>query len=441
MSRTFLSLLGTGDYLDCRYQLGEDPGEVVKYIQEYLIGQICHNWTNEDLICIFATDQSKTANWEDDGHREKQGRIIKNKGLQERLAAMGMQAEVRLVTIPIGNKENELWQIFDIFLQNIREHARIYLDITHSFRSLPLLLTVLMNYARIMKRISIEGIYYGAFETLGSRPKAELIPVDQRIAPVFDLTSLSRLQEWTLAAHHFMENGIADELVDLAESDVRAIMKETKGQDKAARQLYNLINDISKMSSNFYTARGRDIVQFDYERPNRILAELEQSDIFIRPLVPVLEQLQGKLKPFKKGQSINGIFAVDWCLENNLIPQGITLLQETVIGLVLERHELDTANKDIRGYVTAAYRFLSEKKPENKWNIENEEDKALIRAIMQDQFVLDTNKEMDSLSQLRNDVNHAGFLDNAVDSSRVRKRFEERYTTLREKIFEHFSQT
>ena len=44
-------------------------------------------------------------------------------------------------------------------------------DITHSFRSMPALFFPLMSYAKEMKQITVDHIFYGPYDNVTKRPK------------------------------------------------------------------------------------------------------------------------------------------------------------------------------------------------------------------------------------------------------------------------------
>ena len=54
-----------------------------------------------------------------------------------------------------------------------------------------MLAIVVLNYAKTLKKIKLRGIYYGAFEVLGSFEEASKIPISERRVPVLDLTTYS----------------------------------------------------------------------------------------------------------------------------------------------------------------------------------------------------------------------------------------------------------
>ncbi|WP_425505358.1 CRISPR-associated DxTHG motif protein [Thermosulfurimonas marina] len=75
-----------------------------------------------------------------------------------------------------GRSEEEIRDNFRKVIENLSEGEEVFFDITHSFRSLPMLNLVALSYARVLKGIRIRGIYYGAFEVLGSPKKSGKSP-------------------------------------------------------------------------------------------------------------------------------------------------------------------------------------------------------------------------------------------------------------------------
>jgi CRISPR-associated DxTHG motif protein len=110
----------------------------------------------EDRVVIFTTEKAFQANWLDNGHiDQKTGTPKKRNGLEQCIAALGLKCEVVNTSIPDGRNEMEIWKLFRIFEKQIPSDSEVYVDITHSFRSLPMLAMVALNYAKITKKISI----------------------------------------------------------------------------------------------------------------------------------------------------------------------------------------------------------------------------------------------------------------------------------------------
>lgn len=112
----------------------------------------------------------------------------------------------------------------------MEEGDEVYFDITHGFRSLPMLGMVLMNYAKALKGIKVKAITYGAFDALGSRFNIEeRIPdPEQRIVPLLDLTGFHELQEWSIAADNFVKSGNTAKMIALTEGKTAPMVHSAK---------------------------------------------------------------------------------------------------------------------------------------------------------------------------------------------------------------------
>ncbi|MGB9617916.1 MAG: TIGR02221 family CRISPR-associated protein, partial [Desulfomonilaceae bacterium] len=166
MARVFISVLGTGDYVPCSYRFND--GTVVssvRFVQEATVSYSCMEWSDQDRILIFTTEGSRTKNWEDSGATDVEGNPLE--GLAARLNALPLRVPFCNVMIPDGKIQEEIWEIFQALLANLMEGDEVVFDITHSFRSIPMLVLVVLNYAKVVKKVTLRGIYYGALEALG----------------------------------------------------------------------------------------------------------------------------------------------------------------------------------------------------------------------------------------------------------------------------------
>ena len=82
----------------------------------------------------------------------------------------------------------------------LEENDEIILDITHAFRSIPLLIFIVAAYLRQVKNVKLKHIIYGAFEARDTE-------TDQ--TPIFDLTPFVELLDWMNAVNIFQNSGDA----------------------------------------------------------------------------------------------------------------------------------------------------------------------------------------------------------------------------------------
>lgn len=439
MSRSLISFLGTSDYLDCRYDLDGDTGPVVKYIQEDMALRFCKDWNEKDAIRIFTTDRAKQVNWIDNGHKDSDSHRDKTTtGLEKRLGALDIKPEIHQIAIPVGNSEDEIWKIFEIVYDTITDEEEIIFDITHSFRSIPMLFMVLAGYAGIMKQADILGIYYGAFEVLGPPKEVEkrIKDPNDRIAPIFDLTSFMELTRWSRATQSFIFHGISSEFQDLVKKRTGLVLRKTKGRDKTAQNMNYLEQDIGKISKNIQFNRGYRIITHDYDKTLGNIRKIKADPAFIPPFTPLIEKIENKIEKFEKYDVRNGFRAVDWCMSHGLIQQAVTMLWENIMTWVLDSEGLDWWLKDNREAASSALHFLSKKKKEPKARALSD----LVSRLRKNQALIDISHLLEKLRVIRNDINHGGFNHQedfrAKSAQSIEQEFHRIYEKIRQRLWQ-----
>lgn len=430
MSNVYLSFLGTNDYLDCiYYRDGFETRRPVRFVQEATLSFCCRNWGEEDRIIVFTTQEAERKNWVDDGHRNpKTNEVIRRRGLDAGIRSLGLGVPHRNITIPEGYSEAELWRVFQAVYDALLPKDRVTFDITHAFRSIPLVATVALHYAKIMKDVHLEGIYYGAFEVLGSIAEARSIPAESRRVPILELTAMDQLMNWTIATDRFLGSGDATYAANLAADGVRAILRETKGQNVAGKTVRSLTGVLEKFSRLFTTCRGPDIARVVKELREKIDA-CRGLDLY-PPFVPLFERIASRLEAFDGSDLDSGLAAVRWCLDHRLIQQGFTLLEEVIFTHVVRAMGEDPLNTTLREICSQAFAILAkniEAAPE-KWHPPAGNDPTTtLKMIECVRRYPELPKFLDQTRTYRNDLNHAGFNQNALkveDSERFARRLE-----------------
>ena len=203
--KVFISVLGTGFYGKCIYKRDEFESGNTRFIQQATLQMLTNSdsWTSDDHGYILLTQKAEVDNWIVKGdEREKFSNAGKEEyiGLEKTIGGMNLPFAVEGISIPDGNDEDEIWQIFDIVFEKLQDGDELYFDITHGFRYLPTLVLVLGNYAKFLKNIKVKSITYGNFESRNTK-------VTPNVAPIIDITSFSALQDWTFSGASFVEQG------------------------------------------------------------------------------------------------------------------------------------------------------------------------------------------------------------------------------------------
>lgn len=443
MANVFISLLGTNNYKTCSYFFGESyetkvfEKRDIRFVQEATIEHFCSEWTAEDRIFIFATPKAYELNWCDNGHRDRKTNTpIPQEGLGTRLAAMNLSPKVCCILIPEGKNPQEIWEIFEIIFQNLRHNDRIVFDITHALRSIPLLVLVILNYAKVVGGVSLNRIVYGAFETLGESGHVEAIPLEQRNAPIFDLTPFAELLDWTQAIDQFVRSGNANKAVELTKRNLEASGLKIRGKDRA-HPLVKLAEALEEYVIDISTCRGTKITK-NVQNLKEILKSEELSEL-PKPFKPLLETITQELRDFKGEQLQDGITAAQWCYDHNLIQQGFTILQESLITHIITTYgksfDLDSLETNHRTLVNRAMHGAVKRRQGSQSVVGEADEKPKTldqnfeRVIEElEKFFLGNDellKMYQNLTQHRNDLMHCGYRTGPMSGEKFREKLKE----------------
>lgn len=438
--KILISFLGTNNYVPANYYLKDQSKKVsdVRFIQEALLELICNDWTDQDVVKIFLTKDAEKNNWCDNGH-SRNDVPIPCEGLEFRLNAFAKNHQTKYAiepvhNVPTGITESDIWDIFDTIYAELKENDEVYFDITHSFRSIPMLCMVLLNYAKYLKNITVKGIYYGAFEVLGPAYLVKNMDMSKRNAPIVDVTRFSLLQDWSIAASDFTTYGNGKRLSELANDSLHNLFADGGWKDPSLKALRKIINEIPAFSDDILLCRGRSIIKNSHASTIfENIKDIDANSITLRPLIPLIKNVELRLKDFSNGPGTqNGVEAAKWCLENNLIQQGLTILQETLITEACHEMNMNEISKGNRELISACFNIKIEDYPPEKWNTSACKDREFTKKILINSNVIAEKKEIFSqISTARNDINHSGMRETAAPPDRF-------YKSLKN-VIKHFS--
>lgn len=323
--KVFISFLGTTNYVQTIYTCGEFHSTPTRFIQQALIEMTCKDWTEQDEICIFCTDDAYNKNWKDNGHDEKFIKedcerigletILKN-WKNDTLNPLKPMFPEQPIKIPEGFSKKEIWDIFNIVFGQLGKEDQIYFDITHAFRSIPMLGVVLFDYARYMKQTQIESVFYGAFEKLGVAPKVREMDLKDRLAPIVDMTEIIKLQKCSEIANGLTSYGrlnfLAEELK--REPELFDIGESVQTLDEALSG--NIGDDIRSCSFKTVLEQGRKRVR---------------TSSLSKPTKDILENVLLKLSDFRPNAGIdNFLAAARWSFKYKMLPQAYAFGKEYI---------------------------------------------------------------------------------------------------------------
>jgi CRISPR-associated DxTHG motif protein len=212
MRRThFISFLGANAYTPVRYSLGDQTSCEHRFVQAALLELLKARGQLPDRISVLLTETAFTKNWQP------------SDGTPGLAAALEQYPDINPVTeFPEGQSEDQLWAMFDRITGVVQPGDRLWVDVTHGFRTFPIILVVALAFLRRASDVTIEAVHYGAFE---ARSK------NGGIAPVFEVLPLFALLEWTSQLEGLRQAGDARGLASLIEQDDS--LREVAGRMRA----------------------------------------------------------------------------------------------------------------------------------------------------------------------------------------------------------------
>jgi len=416
--KVFISVLGAGYYGKCVYGKADKDfrSTETRFVQQATLEYLgVKEWSEDDVVYIMTTEKAKKDNW-NESITTRYNNFTKQEeeyiGLEKVLKNMQLPVRVKTVDIPNGANEEEIWQIFEKLVSDkedqriICEGDELYFDLTHGFRYLPMLVLVLGNYAKFMKRVKKRSITYGNYEMKDA----------DGVAPIIDLLPLAALQDWTYAIADYLNNGYVDEMEQLAKGSLIPILSnrsnvtdETLKSD--AKNMSELVGSIKKVAYERQTCRGISVIES--EGVKQLKKNIEKTNkVVVKAFRPLVEKIGESLSTFDTEPNVMNMFsAAKWCYDNHQYQSATTFLEEGVITYFCQRHGVNYLNEDLRNMVTYAFTIKKFSIGEDKWNVTFEKG-LLLRRLLNDPLMSDmqlVNSFQDFFSSVRNDYNHCGI--------------------------------
>lgn len=428
--KVFISILGTSNYSSCEYTQGDFTSSNTRFIQEATLEflNVKETWTAQDIAYIFLTPTARTSNWQEktlNWKKEEKG----YRGLEPILEEMKLPCPIKTVDITEDGDEQGLWSVFQTIYDKLQEGDELYIDITHSFRYLPMLLLVLCNYAKFLKQTKVVHISYGNYEAKAT------------IKPLVDLMPLVEVQNWTLAASDFLRNGRTSSFAELVSERIQPILKATRGQDEDARALRQFINRLEPLSQSLTTVRGKMIIDGGIFRDLNDSAQ-NLKNTLIPAMAPLIDKIKDSFSGFAPTSSIeNGFVAAQWCYDKQLYQQSITILLETLKGYTAEQAGYPCDEQQYQDLVGDAYSKAFKDKLKDKGkgkgkskSKDPDEDLNRRKVIFDEMSSLPLVNQLcglyNEIGQLRNDFNHAGVRSYPIKADDIPRQIKEKMDRL-----------
>ncbi len=321
-----ISFLGFNNYQEVTYSHPSDPicKSTTPFFQEALL-----DFYDVDTLYILLTRTVATkaprsatrSNWE---------------ALQERI---GNKVKLEPVfDIPESHAPEDNWIIFDKITDCLNHGDRVVFDLTHSFRSLPVIALLAISYLRTVRQVQVEGLVYGAFD-----PNAKDQP-----APTYDLLPMLSLLDWIAATDRFVKVGDGVPLADLLKN---AIPGTERQQNPAVRPLGSQLDltakIITQISQAIALARPLETLESTVQLEETLSKADTSFDQRAKPFNLIKDQLLTEYGQFALPDALESenlarnlwlqFQLIQWYVTRGKVMQAMTLASEWLISIVAYR--------------------------------------------------------------------------------------------------------
>jgi CRISPR-associated DxTHG motif protein len=310
--------------------------------------------------------------------------------------------------IPERNSPEDVWSIFQQVTNCLHDGDSVIFDITHSFRSVPVVALIAVSYLRVVRKVKIEGLLYGAFEAKNKETNE---------TPTFDLLPIVTLLEWTTATDQFIKTGNGEALASLLHSS----NSETE----------NLAASIKGIAQGLQLLRPMDVMRESALLPDRIKEATPIVSQSVPPFESLLERVEKDYGKFglanpedyttnSKLSLIRQLKMIEWYAEKGQTVQALSLAREWLPSLLCYHFELDPLDKPNRdemelllaGGTRKGYDGVPDRKSTylDQWLEISKKTRTQLTNLWGGQS---------NLAKLRNDVLHAGFRKNPKSAKKI----------------------
>ena len=285
-----LSFLGAGKYESASYQWGVHPATTTSLFVAALSA-----WFPEEQVVVLCSPTARA----------------RNAGLLQ--AAL---PHARLIDIPDGATDEENWDLFQTISDIIPKNESVIFDVTHGFRSMPLVGVLTLAYLRAVHSVQVRHVLYGAFQVGRSVTEP---------TPAFDLTPFVKLLDWAEAASRFGDTGDARKFMRL--------MRDVRSPLNFAAQHMKLLSEA--LSYNRHEDIGRSATDL-----LNTLQQVRQQELrpHQRPFRLIVEQVEQTVRPLAVGPSASGLEVLQalyrrvmWYAERDHYVQAVSLAREWML--------------------------------------------------------------------------------------------------------------
>lgn len=336
MAKVLISSLGTGEKKDGSYKKATYKIDSKTYETSFIADALYQHLDIEKIFLVgtkksiwdeaYITFKGSDDNYHLDLFEQKEQGVIDQKALEGVKQILPKGSECLL--IDYGLNDNELWRNFEQFLtisEHIQNGDEVYLDITHSFRSLSLMSYVMTQFTSSIsdKNFKVKGVFYGMYEY--SYENAD------KTTPIVDLKILLEIQEWIKAIDAIKKY-----------SDFEPLVK-VMGEVGVEASVYNTFSNLNNTISMANMGAMKQFIETASKKINSIKSSNNKIVALLAPeILKLIEELHHeRMSDFQ--------FALaKWFYKNKNYAQSYIALGEAIVTKSCEIKNYDIDDRDLR---------------------------------------------------------------------------------------------
>ncbi len=380
-----VTFVGTGKYCVVNYKFTDS----FQYETKFFVQAAAKCYEPSEILVLLTPDAKGGNNW------------------SELKPILEKDFKLTPIDIKNGSSEEELWEIFDVLTGCLDEGDEVIFDVTHSFRSLPILTLLAATFLRVAKSVKLKKVIYGAYEP------------NRDIAPVFDLTPFITLLDWVTATDKFIKSGDGAELSDFLHKAQDELWRASEDKKKSAlpRRLKPLGTNLKSLSKALLLIRPKGIAKHAKFLKENLQSVQEETEAWVKPFSVLLGKVQQEYEHFAQDSLSAQRELIIWYTKKGHLVQAISLMREWIVSYALSRMGKQGVTREEREEVEKAINQLCivrrvkevEKKSEFYYSLEQLPSANNIIELW------------DNTVELRNDVAHCGFRENPKSPEAIEK--------------------
>lgn len=414
---SFLGFNPNRGYTETKYvSTNKELSCTTQFFQEALV-----EFYKPDILYVLLTQTAETGQpkGEAEPSWQKLQKLLKNK--------VNLQP---ITNIPEQSTEADIWLLFEKITGCLEEGDRVIFDITHGFRSLPVLALIAVSYLRVVRNITIEGLIYGAFD-----------PRTPNQTQIFDLLPIVSLLEWTTATDQFIKTGNGQQLAELLKKAIPSntelsSIPETrpirKHLDKAAKATANVSLSLS-------LTRPIETMESATALENILNEALPSFEKRAKPFTLLVDKIIEEYGQFALGQATDRemyirnlwlqLKMIDWYLKRDQIVQAVTLAREWLVSVLAVSFGIPMLDRKHRGGIEKALNNGTEKrKPKPRTITPSDHDEQFENLPQAEQLTIIWSR----MTEIRNDIAHVGMNLNPSEANSLKNSAISIYPSLEE---------